>query len=181
MSQPLDRERPLWEAWLVEGLEGDRWALIFKVHHCMVDGISGVGLLEVLLDLTPDVGLGEAEPWEPEPEPAGTALVLDAWKGALGDTGRWVSRASGALRDPLGAGRRAAELTAGMFTFARRLAFTPAVVDRGDGGSAPGLVPHLGRPRRSQADRKGDRGNRQRRRDGRDHPRLPGSAAAPWR
>lgn len=125
MSQPLDRERPLWEAWLVEGLEGDRWALIFKVHHCMVDGISGVGLLEVLLDLTPDVGLGEAEPWEPEPEPAGTALVLDAWKGALGDTGRWVSRASGALRDPLGAGRRAAELTAGMFTFARRLAFTP--------------------------------------------------------
>ncbi len=58
MSQPLDRERPLWETWLTEGLEGDRWALIFKVHHCMVDGVAGVGLLEMLLDLSAGGGPG---------------------------------------------------------------------------------------------------------------------------
>ena len=65
MSQPLDRERPLWETWLVEGLEGGHWALVFKVHHCMVDGIAGVGLLTVLLDLEADTALGEPEPWAP--------------------------------------------------------------------------------------------------------------------
>ena len=53
MSQPLDRERPLWETWLVEGLEGGRWALVLKIHHCMVDGIAGVELLTVLLDPEP--------------------------------------------------------------------------------------------------------------------------------
>ena len=59
MSQPLDRQRPLWETWLVEGLEGGQWALIFKVHHCMVDGVAGVGLLTVLLDLEADTPVGE--------------------------------------------------------------------------------------------------------------------------
>src|SRR5690348_12027450 len=50
-SQPLDRSRPLWESWLVEGLEDDRFALIFKTHHSLVDGVSGVDLATVLLDL----------------------------------------------------------------------------------------------------------------------------------
>ncbi|MCB1269727.1 MAG: wax ester/triacylglycerol synthase family O-acyltransferase, partial [Microthrixaceae bacterium] len=45
MSRRLDRARPLWETRLVRGLDGDRWALVFKVHHAMVDGVSGVGLL----------------------------------------------------------------------------------------------------------------------------------------
>ena len=54
MSSELDRGRPLWECWVVEGLPADRWALVCKVHHCMVDGISGVGLLEALLDLDAD-------------------------------------------------------------------------------------------------------------------------------
>ena len=46
--------RALWEAWLVEGLSDDRWALVFKVHHCMVDGVAGVHLLEAFLDVSPD-------------------------------------------------------------------------------------------------------------------------------
>ena len=49
LSQPLDRDRPLWEMWIVEGLEGDRFALLTKVHHCMVDGAAGVSVLTLLL------------------------------------------------------------------------------------------------------------------------------------
>jgi diacylglycerol O-acyltransferase len=54
MGQRLDRHYPLWEYWLVEGLSQGRWALISKVHHALVDGISGIDLFRVLLDLTPE-------------------------------------------------------------------------------------------------------------------------------
>ncbi|NNL66180.1 MAG: wax ester/triacylglycerol synthase family O-acyltransferase, partial [Myxococcales bacterium] len=54
MSQQLDRGKPLWEMWIVEGLEGDRFAVIAKVHHCMIDGVSGVDLIAALLRPTPD-------------------------------------------------------------------------------------------------------------------------------
>jgi len=81
MSQPLDRERPLWEAWLVEGLEGGRWALVFKIHHCMVDGIAGVELLTVMLDLEAEGSSDRAQPWVPRAEPPGVLKVADAWCG----------------------------------------------------------------------------------------------------
>ena len=52
-SQRLDRSKPLWEIWLAQGLEGDRFALISKTHHALVDGVSGVDIATVLFDLTP--------------------------------------------------------------------------------------------------------------------------------
>ena len=55
ISQQLDRGKPLWEMWIVEGLEHERLALVSKVHHCMVDGVSGIDLLQVLLAPTPSV------------------------------------------------------------------------------------------------------------------------------
>ena len=58
MSQPLDRGRPLWEMWFAEGLEHDRFALITKTHHCMIDGIAGADLISVILDAVPDSELG---------------------------------------------------------------------------------------------------------------------------
>ena len=55
MAQPLDRKRPLWETWIVEGLEGDRFAMITKIHHCMIDGASGVDLAYIQMSPTPEV------------------------------------------------------------------------------------------------------------------------------
>lgn len=78
MSQQLDRNRPLWEAWITEGLTEGRWAIISKVHHCMVDGISGTDLLTVLLDITPDPEPVPIEEWHPRPEPDDARLVADA-------------------------------------------------------------------------------------------------------
>ena len=54
MSQELDRHRPLWEAWMIEGLPEDQWAIISKLHHCMVDGVSGTDLMASLLDPSRD-------------------------------------------------------------------------------------------------------------------------------
>lgn len=59
-SHRLDRSRPLWEVTLLEGLEHDRWALVFKVHHCLIDGISGATIVAALLDLEPEPEEGEA-------------------------------------------------------------------------------------------------------------------------
>ena len=54
MSRPLDRNRPLWEMYLVEGLEDDRFAILTKTHHAMVDGVSAVDIGQVILDVTPE-------------------------------------------------------------------------------------------------------------------------------
>lgn len=77
MSQPLDRKRPLWEMWVVEGLENDRFALVSKTHHCMVDGISGADLMSVILSPFPEDDPGVPEPWTPRPEPTRAQLIVD--------------------------------------------------------------------------------------------------------
>ena len=78
MSQQLDRSKPLWEIWMVDGLEGGRWALASKTHHCMVDGVSGTELLSVIMDLTPEVLPAELVEWEPQPHPSPIELAVTA-------------------------------------------------------------------------------------------------------
>src|SRR5437764_3398206 len=79
MPTRLDRDRPLWEEWLVDGLEGGAWALVGKVHHCMVDGVSGTGLLEALLDTSPEPSPPpEPDRWSPRPRPGPFRLISDA-------------------------------------------------------------------------------------------------------
>ena len=78
MSQGLDRKRPLWEMWVVEGLDGDRFALISKTDHCMIDGISGADLMSVILSPFPEDDPGMPEPWVPRPRPTGVHLFADA-------------------------------------------------------------------------------------------------------
>ena len=77
MAQRLDRSRPLWEMWVVEGLEHDRFALISKVHHCMIDGVSGVDLMNVLMSPSPDAEIYEATPFVPRPAPTRFELLRD--------------------------------------------------------------------------------------------------------
>ena len=83
MSQRLDYGKPLWELWVIEGLEGDRGALISKTHHCMIDGIAGVDLLTILLSSDPDEE-DEAPPrWMPEPAPTPLELAgTELWRRA---------------------------------------------------------------------------------------------------
>jgi WS/DGAT/MGAT family acyltransferase len=78
MGQQLDRNRPLWELWMVEGLGDGRWAIMSKVHHCMVDGVSGTELLTVVLDLSPDPPRPEPLPWHPQQAPTPVALAFEA-------------------------------------------------------------------------------------------------------
>ncbi|MAI24398.1 MAG: WS/DGAT/MGAT family O-acyltransferase [Myxococcota bacterium] len=83
MAQPLDRSRPLWEAWVIEGIEGNRFALIIKIHHCMIDGSSGVDLIQNMMTMTPDRTLPEAPAYIPRPRPSRSDLMLDEiWRRA---------------------------------------------------------------------------------------------------
>jgi len=100
MQQHLDRERPLWEMWVVEGLEGDRFAIISKVHHCMIDGVSGVDLLRILMAPTPHQEIPEPPMFVPRPAPSGVELLTDElWRRlslplkAVGDVGQFLSEA----------------------------------------------------------------------------------------
>jgi WS/DGAT/MGAT family acyltransferase len=77
MSQLLDRTRPLWEMWIVEGLEDGHWALISKTHHAMVDGVSGTDLLAVMLDSAPDPERPVAPAWTPVAPVSNTRLLAE--------------------------------------------------------------------------------------------------------
>ncbi len=82
-SQSLDRSKPLWELWLVEGLDAGSWALIAKAHHALVDGVTAVDLATVLYDRSRRPRARAApEPWIPRPEPSGAALAARGIEGA---------------------------------------------------------------------------------------------------
>jgi len=135
MAHALDRSRPLWDAWLVEGLSGDRWALVFKVHHCMVDGVAGVHLLEAFLDVTPDVHPGVPMPWRPQPEPSAAGKVLGSWVGLAGDLIPWTRRLANVVASPIDAARGAAAVGSGLGNFLAHLGPTPATELQGRIGS----------------------------------------------
>jgi diacylglycerol O-acyltransferase / wax synthase len=84
-SQQLDRTKPLWELWLVQGLEDGRFALISKTHHAIVDGIAGVDLATVLFDLepVPRPVAHDGAPWVPQPEPSGIAMAARGARGLV--------------------------------------------------------------------------------------------------
>ena len=102
-SQQLDRSKPLWENWLVEGLEGNRFAIISKTHHALVDGVSGVDLATVLFDLEREpkpASTEDLEPWRPHGEPSGIDLVAAGIRGMVTAAAGLAARAIGAASQP---------------------------------------------------------------------------------
>ena len=101
-SQRLDRSKPLWELWLIQGLESGKFALISKTHHALVDGVSGVDLSTVLFDLgpVPQEIEGAGDQWTPAPEPSDAELVAEGVKGLLRRPAALAGQAVGALSHP---------------------------------------------------------------------------------
>jgi WS/DGAT/MGAT family acyltransferase len=102
MSQQLDRSKPLWEMWIIEGLDDGGFAIISKTHHSLIDGIAGVDLATVMFDLTP-VPVEPPhpdEPWQPHPEPTGVELVAGGAIGLAKAAAGAVTGALGMVRNP---------------------------------------------------------------------------------
>jgi WS/DGAT/MGAT family acyltransferase len=99
-SQQLDRSKPLWECWFVEGLEDGRFALIFKTHHALVDGVSGVDLATVLFDLEASPPALEPEAWQPRPEPTSAELLAAGVAGFAKTTLSVAEKALAAATNP---------------------------------------------------------------------------------
>jgi diacylglycerol O-acyltransferase / wax synthase len=101
-SQRLDRDKPLWEMWLVEGVEGDRFAVLSKTHHAIVDGVSGVDIMSVLFDARPEPAAPLAAPgrWLARPLPSRSQLLAEALLERATIPGEMIRGARAVLRTP---------------------------------------------------------------------------------
>ena len=114
-SQQLDRSKPLWEMWLAQGLERDRFAILTKTHHAMVDGVSGVDIGTVLFDLEPRPEPAPVEDsWVPQREPTTAELVARGVSDAVAAPVKLAERVLRAAQKPETAARRAVEALEGL-------------------------------------------------------------------
>jgi diacylglycerol O-acyltransferase len=122
MMQRMDRSRPLWEAWLCEGLDGGRWGLLSKVHHSVVDGVSGTDLYRLVLDVAPEPAAPVADDWRPQAPPSAVAALA----GGVWETLRMpvtdAGVVGGALRSPRALAGRAGRSARGLAALAGSVA-----------------------------------------------------------
>ncbi len=125
-SQRLDRAKPVWEMWLVDGVEGGRFAIVAKSHHCLVDGVSGVDITTVLFDMEADAeGPPEAEPWTPRPEPSSAQVLSEALVERASSPAEMARGARALFRAPRQAGRAAVDTLEAAGAFAKTTLAAP--------------------------------------------------------
>ena len=98
LERPLDRRRPLWEMWVIEGVAGGRFALHMKVHHCMVDGIAGVDLMSALFRIDPSDEIAPAARWRPRTAPTDSQLLRDEARRRVAMSARAIASVPAWLR-----------------------------------------------------------------------------------
>jgi len=118
-SRPLDRTRPLWEAHLIEGLSGNRVAVVTKTHPALVDGLSAIDIGQVLLDVAPDAPAPEPIEWRPERLPTGARLLAQALDEYARRPSAIVDTALGAMSDVRGTAARLTGVAGGLLRTAR--------------------------------------------------------------
>jgi len=138
MSTRMDRGRPLWEYWFVEGLADGRWAFISKLHHSMVDGVSGSEIFRLILDPTPEPGPAIEDDWQPESPPSSVAMTLSSLGHLVATPATFGRALASSLRTPRLLARQALATARGLAAITRAAA--PA--------SGSSLVGPIGRARR---------------------------------
>ncbi len=126
LERRLDRARPLWEIWIIEGLQGGRFAMLAKVHHCMVDGVAGIDILAALLDTVPSQDVEPIEPWTARPAPRQPELLAGEMR-RRAESSLALARGIGDwLRDPRQARRSVGEGAAALLRLLGRLGSAPS-------------------------------------------------------
>jgi diacylglycerol O-acyltransferase len=126
MSQQLDRGKPLWEMWIVAGLSGERWGIITKLHHCMVDGVSAAELLALVLDSEREPALPAPDEWLPERPPSDAELVVHALTRRAVSPYEQLRAVRSAARSPRRAASTAAVTARGLWSMSGAAATPPA-------------------------------------------------------
>lgn len=122
MSRPLDRSRPLWELYVVDGLSDDRFAVISKTHHAMVDGIGALDIGQVILDVTRSPRDSPEDLWAPQPQPGSVQLVGDALADYLQRPSAVVDSVRGGIADLKHTANRVIDAVGGLAAAARMAA-----------------------------------------------------------
>ena len=118
-SRPLDRRRPLWEAYLIEGLSGNRLAVVTKTHPALVDGLSAIDIGQVLLDVAPDAPAPEPIEWRPGRVPTGRQLFVEALDEYVRRPSTILETARGAVTDVRGTAARLTGVAGSLLRTAR--------------------------------------------------------------